>query len=259
MNAPDVTTYPQRPFVAGFWLVAAIPASIIAVIPLAVLTEFDMDEPIGLSALLLTHFLCGYLWSRSLSRRAGRSDSRLMNVAAGIGFTFFVWGGRAAIVELDSTIPHWSTLLQGKIHFEFAAIFVLWTGIVTGGTGLALGLGAIDWKLSLRLLLLGFVSGGATFLIVAFFMDMFGFRVGTPRPDGIPSMVITTLLGIWSTALVGSAIFGKELMKYGRSRDMLTCQKEKPGTSRQSPHTEYSIFSIQSAPSKSHNPGCDAF
>jgi hypothetical protein len=139
----------------------------------------------------------------------------MMNVAAGIGFTFFVWGGRAAIVELESTFPHWFTPFQGKIHFEFATIFVLWTGLVTGGTGLMLGLGAIDWKLSLRLLLSGFIIGAGTFLIIAFFMDMFGFRVGTPRPDGLPSMVITTLLGIWSAALAGSAIFGRELMKAG--------------------------------------------
>jgi hypothetical protein len=213
MNVSDATIHPQRPFVAGFWLIAAIPASIIVVIPLTVLTGFDMDEPIGLSALVLTHFFCGYLWSRSLCRRSGRSDSRMMNVAAGIGFTFFVWGGRAAIVELESTFPHWFAPFQGKIHFEFATIFVLWTGLVTGGTGLMLGLGAIDWKLSLRLLLSGFIIGAGTFLIIAFFMDMFGFRVGTPRPDGLPSMVITTLLGIWSAALVGSAIFGWELMK----------------------------------------------
>lgn len=213
MNAPGATIHLQSPFVAGFWLVAAIPASVIVVIPVAVLTEFDMDEPIGLSALVLTHFFCGYLWSRSLCRRAGRLDNWVMNVAAGIGFTLFVWGGRAAIVGLESYAPHWSTLFQRKVHIEFGTIFVLWTGLVTGGTGLMLGLGAIDWKLSLRLLLLGFISGAGTFLIVAFFMDIFGFRVGTPRPDGLPSMVITTLLGIWSAALVGSAIFGKELMK----------------------------------------------
>ena len=215
MNVSDATIHPQRPFVAGFWLIAAIPASIIVVIPLAVLTEFDMDEPFGLSALVLTHFFCGYLWSRSLCRRAGRLDNWMMNFAAGIGFTLFVWGGRAAVVELESAIPHWSELFQRKIHIEFAATFVLWTGLVTGGTGLMLGLGAIDWKLALRLLLAGFISGAGMFLIVAFFMDMFGFRVGTPRPDGLPSMVITTLLGIWSAALVGSAIFGRELMRAG--------------------------------------------
>jgi hypothetical protein len=212
MNAPDAIFPTQRPFVAGFWLVAAIPASIIVVIPLALLTQFNMDEPIGLSALVLTHFFCGYLWSRSLSRRAGRLDSWMRNVAAGIGFTFFVWGGRAGVAGIDALFAQWASPFQGKLHLEFASIFVLWTGLVTGGTGSFLGLGTLDWKLALRLLLLGFVSGATTFLIVAFFMDMFGFRVGTPRPDGLPSMVITTLLGIWSTALVGSAIFGKELM-----------------------------------------------
>ena len=202
MNALHAATHRRRPIVAGFWLIAAIPLSIVVVFPLTVLTDFSEVEPFGLSLLVLTHFFCGYLWSRSLCRRAGRLDSWVVNVAAGIGFTFFVWGGRAGIVALESAIPHWTTLFRGKTHVEFATIFVLWTGFVTGGTGLMLGLGATDWKLSLRLLLSGFISGAGTFLIVAFFMDIFGFRVGTPRPDGLPSMVITTLLGIWSAALV---------------------------------------------------------
>lgn len=213
MNAPDTTVRPRRPFVAGFWLVAAIPATIIAIFPITLVTEFDMDEPLGLSAVVLSHFICGYLWARSLILRAGRSDSRMMSVAAGIGFTFFVWGGRAGVAELDVLYPQWSRPFQGKIHLEFATIFVLWTGLVTGGTGFFLGLGILDWKLALRLLLLGFLTGAATFLIVAFFMDLLGFRVGTPRPDELPSMVLTTLLGIWTTAFVGSAIFGRELAK----------------------------------------------
>jgi hypothetical protein len=146
MNAPDTTIRLRRPFVAGFWLVAAIPASIIAVIPLALLTEFDMDEPIVLSALVLAHFICGYLWARSLCSRAGRSDHRMMSVAAGLGFTFFVWGGRAAIAEIDALFPQWSSPFQGKVHLEFAITFVLWTGVVTGGTGfswdLAHGMGS---------------------------------------------------------------------------------------------------------------------
>lgn len=216
MNASESTIQPQRPFLAGFWLVAAIPASIVAVAPLALLTEVDMDGPISLSALVLAHFFCGYWWASSLSRRAGRSDSRIMRVAAGIGFTFFVWGGRAGVVAIDTLFPQWSGPFQGKLHLEFATTFVLWTGLVTGGTGLFLGIGTLDWKLALRLLLSGFVSGAATFLIVAFVMDLLGFRVGKPRPDELPSMVITTLLGIWSTAFVGSALFGRQLARTDR-------------------------------------------
>lgn len=204
---------PHRPFLAGFWLIAAIPVSILIVLPFATIIDLEVDESIGLTAVFLVHFAAGFMWARSLGRRTGRSDNRMMNLAAGIGFTLFVWGGRAAFVAFDPIISRWFRIFQGAVHLEFGAIFVVWTGLVTGGTGLAVGTGLRDWKLALKLLGLGLVSGAGVFLVVAFLMDLIGFRVGTPRADEIPSMVVTTLLGIWGAALVGTALFGKMLAR----------------------------------------------
>ena len=58
-------------------------------------------------------------------------------------------------------------------------IFTVWTGLVCGGTGLALGIGLRDWKLALKLLGLGIITGAGIFLAVAFLMDLIGFRIGT--------------------------------------------------------------------------------
>jgi len=59
----------------------------------------------------------------------------------------------------------------------------------------------------------GFLGGGGTFLVVAFLMDLIGFRVGAPRADERFTMLVVSMLGIWSAALVGSAVFGKVLAK----------------------------------------------
>ena len=76
-----------------------------------------------------------------------------------------------------------------------------------------MGLSLKDWKLALKLLGAGFLSGGGTFLVVAFLMDLIGFRVGAPHADERFTMLVVSMLGIWSAALVGSAVFGKLLTK----------------------------------------------
>jgi hypothetical protein len=57
----------------------------------------------------------------------------------------------------------------------------------------------------------GFLIGAVVFYVVTILMDGIGFRVGTPRADGIPSMPVITLLGIWLTALVGTGVFTRIL------------------------------------------------
>ena len=209
-NAPQ-STPENRPFLAGLWLIAAIPVSGLAWGLLDWILPGEMEDWLGLSVLSLGHFACGYLWARSLGRRAGVPSNRIANITAGIGFTLTVWGGRAAIEALDPLISQWLPAVQHAVHIEFTYLFVIWTGVVAGGTGLALGFGLKDWQLALKLFAGGFVIGALVFLIAAVGMDAIGFRVGTPRPDGLPSMVITTFLGIWATALLGSALFGRLL------------------------------------------------
>jgi hypothetical protein len=202
----------SRPFIAGLWLIAGIPLSILLSLVINGL-DLDMDEAFGLSMIALIHAGVGALWARALGKRTGLPPSRLMNLAAGVGFALFVIGGRQALVVFDPLVSRLLTPVHHATHLEFGVVFVIWTGVVTGGTGFSLGLGLKRVRTALELLVLGFLSGSIAFLIVAFFMDLIGFRVGTPRADELPSMVIVTLLGIWSAALIGSAVFGQVLAR----------------------------------------------
>jgi hypothetical protein len=55
----------------------------------------------------------------------------------------------------------------------------------------------------------GLASGFLIYLAIMFTMELFGFKVGSGRPVMLP----TTFLSLWTTALVGSALFGKLLAK----------------------------------------------
>ena len=92
-------------------------------------------------------------------------------------------------------------------------VYRLWGSSHLGPPGKmgALGLGLKDWKQALQFLGLGFLTGAGVFLWIAVLMDWAGFRVGTARADGVPSMPMITILGIWTAALVGSGVFGRLL------------------------------------------------
>jgi len=202
----------QHPFVAGFWLMAAIPISVLVGLPTLKLLSIDMgtDNPIGNLILFSGHLVAGYMWARSLSSRSGLVNNKLMNIAGGLAFTLLVMGGRLLVVAHDPR-NIFGPLFHYKQHLLYGVVFVIWTGLVVGGTGLTLGISLKDWKLALKLLGTGFLSGGGTFLAVAFLMDLIGFRVGAPHADERFTMLTVSVLGIWSAALVGSAVFGKVL------------------------------------------------
>lgn len=216
MDSAHTMIKPNRPALAGLWLMTAIPASILFAFPLREFLNLEpaLEDILGVSLISLVHFASGYLWARSLGRRAGLPDNKMMNFAAGLGFALFVIGGRSALIKLDPFINRWLLPIQGSTHLEFGAIFVTWTGLVAAGSGLALGLGRKDWQLAVKLLGLGFLCGAGVFMVAAFLMDLLGFRVGGTSPGGLPAMPIVTLLGIWTAALVGSAVFGAVLNKY---------------------------------------------
>jgi hypothetical protein len=194
----------------GLWLIAAIPITMLVVAPLSLALNMgtDTDNPILIAGFSLGHIATGYLWAQALLRRAEMPKNRLAALAAGIGFALFVVGGYGAFAVFDTLIDLLGVRGINTEHLEFGVIFVTWTGLVAGGTGLALGLGMRDWKLALKLLASGFLTGAGVFLAIALLMDRASFRVGEPRPDGIPSMPVITVLGIWSAALVGSGVFG---------------------------------------------------
>jgi hypothetical protein len=204
----------QHPLVAGFWLMAAIPISVLVSSPLFIfnILSLDMgnDDPIGNAVLFLGHLVAGYMWARSLGSRTGLEDNKVMNIAGGLAFTLLVMGGRVLVIAHDPR-NIFGPLFHYKQHLLYGVVFVIWTGLVVGGTGLTLGISLKDWKLALKLLGAGFLSGGGTFLVVAFLMDLIGYRVGAPHADERFTMLTVSILGIWSAALVGSAVFGKML------------------------------------------------
>jgi len=215
MNTPhEVSPIRQHPFLAGFWLIAAMPISMLIAVPLLLLLSIDLgdDGPIGNAVLFLGHFVAGYMWTRSLSFRSGLANNKRMNIAGGLAFTLLVMGGRLLVIAHDPR-NIFGLLFHYKQYLLYGTVFVIWTGLVVGGTGLTLGISLKDWKLALKLLGTGFLGGGGTFLVVAFLMDLIGFRVGAPRADERFTMLVVSILGIWSAALVGSAVFGKILAK----------------------------------------------
>jgi uncharacterized membrane protein YedE/YeeE len=103
----------------------------------------------------------------------------------------------------------WVESFEGVGNLEFGALFAPWTGLACGISGFALGIGLKDLKLALKLLVLGFLTGFGLYLAIMFTMQLLGFKVGSGRPVMLP----TTFLSIWVTALVGSALFGRELAR----------------------------------------------
>lgn len=172
---------------------------------------------IGLPLVTVVFAGTGFRWAQSLVKRSGWETSWLTGLAGAIGIIVTILG-----VEFMAFEPMFGTFLRllnipqsiSGTHEEFYVVFVAWTGIVSGGCGLAVGLALKQPKLALKLLGLGMVSGIVTFLIVALVMEAFGFRVGTPRPDGFPSMPLVTLLGISVAALIGSELLGRAIARH---------------------------------------------
>lgn len=212
MNTTSETIKPQHPFVAGFWLIAAIPITVMVLLPVAGILGLgdDVTERPVVFAMFTVHCVTGYLWARSLSQRAGLPDNKLMNISGGIGFALGVVGILMAIPEFSqTTIDRWLAKFDGVGNLEFGALFAPWTGIAAGLAGLGLGLGSRNIKLALKLFALGFIAGFGLYLVIMFTMELLGFKVGRGRPVMLP----TTFLSMWSAALVGSAIFGRLLAR----------------------------------------------
>jgi len=210
MTTTSEITKPSHPFVAGFWLIAAIPITLMILAPFAGVLGLgdDIYEFPIMFVMFVVHFGMGYLWARSLGQRAGLPDNKLMNLSGGVAFALGIVGIIVALAEFaQNPITRWLATFHGVGNLEFGALFAPWTGLVCGISGFALGLGLKDLKLALKLLALGFIIGFGLYLAIMFAMELLGFKVGSGRIVMLP----TTFLSMWSAALVGSAFFGKEL------------------------------------------------
>jgi uncharacterized membrane protein YedE/YeeE len=213
METTHETIHTQRPFIAGFWLIPAIPVFAFIVLPIMMrLGVDDLYSPAGVTVMFIVHFAAGYMWARSIGIRSGLPRNRAINIFGGFGFAFGVVGLLILYVAdfpIENAINPWVESFEGAGNLEFGALFAPWTGLACGISGFALGLGLRDLKLALKLLALGFITGLGLYLAIMFTMELLGFKVGSGRPVMLP----TTFLSVWSTALVGSALFGKLLAK----------------------------------------------
>jgi len=207
----EITPVRQYPFIAGFWLIAALPICAVIVLPLNEILDFkDLYGAPTLIIMFTVHFATGYMWAYSLGHRAGLPYNKLMNISGGIGFALGVVGLLGGLSEFAPIlIDPWLGKFKGVGNLEFGALFAPVIGIVAGLAGLGLGLGLRDIKVALKFLALGFITGLGLYLAIMFTMQLLGFKVGSGRPVMLP----TTFLSMWVTALVGSALFGKMLKR----------------------------------------------
>ena len=205
------TPKPQRPFLAGFWLFAAIPISLLigGLLELLFKLNFDTNDSNSHVILFLVHFVVGYLWARSLGRRSGLPEKRGLYLSGALGFSLSFIGMFTFLASFNAVFLKYIERFNGAGNLEFGAFFAPWLGIITGVSGLALGLGLRKWKLGLKMFGIGFATGFLIYLAIMFTLQLFGFSVGSGRPVMLP----TTFLSMWVTALVGSALFGKVLKR----------------------------------------------
>ena len=203
----------QHPFLAGFWLIIAIPVFAFIVFPfMKKLGLDDLYTVLGLLVMFLVHFGAGYLWARSLGLRSGLPINKMFNVFGGLGFALGVVGILFLVISNTNgghPIVRWIESFKGVGNLEFGVVFAPWTGLVCGISGFALGVGLKDLKLALKLLALGFATGFLIYLAIMFTMQLLGFKVGS----GWPVMLPTTFLAMWVTALVGSGLFGRVMRR----------------------------------------------
>jgi len=209
MNTNLNATKSQRPFLAGFWLFAAIPFSLLVGGSLELLfkIKFDTNDSTSHVIMFLVHFGAGYLWARSLGRRSGLPDSRGLYLSGALGFSLSFIGMFTFLASFNATFLKYIERFNGAGNLEFGAFFAPWLGIITGVSGLALGLGLRKWRLGLKMFGMGFATGFLIYVAIMFAMQLLGFEVGSRRPVMLP----TTFLSLWVTALVGSGLFGKVL------------------------------------------------
>ena len=209
MTTTSENSKSKYPCLAGFWLFTAIPFSLLIGGTLEMLfkIKFDTNDSTSHVIMFLVHFGAGYLWTRSLGKRSGLPDNRGLYLSGALGFSLSFIGMFTFLASFNATFLKYIERFNGAGNLEFGAFFAPWLGIITGVSGLALGLGIRKWKLGLKMFGMGFATGFLIYLAIMFTLQLFGFSVGSGRPVMLP----TTFLSLWITALVGSGLFGKLL------------------------------------------------
>jgi hypothetical protein len=202
-----------RSTIAGLWLVLALPAGIACVLLVSQLsgTNLTVESPVFFIPFLTAFALGGGLWARSLGRIAGYASWSLIAAGAiGVaGPTRLIFG---ALSWVEANLARILSL-GVPIHVAFMLAFAAAALLLAGSGGLALGLGLRRARLAGRLALAGGGAGALAFLIVAIGFDLIGFRVGAPNAEQRATMLLVSIVGLWATALAGSAAIGRVLVR----------------------------------------------
>jgi len=195
----------------------AIPAGILVLYPLSLAREIDLDDWQFNAGLAATHIAAGYLWARSLTRRAGFAAEKRAWWFAGIGYAAAFLGGlyMLRVIGFDASQLRFPIRLTQPV--DYLAIFLCWLSLVTGGTGLALGVGLRNLRTASVLMGWGIVVGSASFLLVTLGLGAAGFQIGGVHPPR-PTMLPVTFLGVWAAAVACSATYGVILSRSARVR-----------------------------------------
>jgi len=103
MDTTHETPPAQRPFIAGFWLIIAIPVTLMILFPLLDILKIydgDLKDRMTFFIMFTVHFGAGYFWARSLGHRAGLSKNRMMNAFAGIAVSLSMAGVEFGLIHI---------------------------------------------------------------------------------------------------------------------------------------------------------------
>jgi hypothetical protein len=202
-----------RSALSGLWLVIALPLGIACVVLVGMLTgtEPGLEMPKFLIPFLIPFLLAGGLWARSLGRIGGY-PLRSFFIAGAIGVTVSTFVAIQALSAVENNLEKFQ---HGglPIHVIFGIAFTVAALILAGSGGMALGLSLPNIRLAGRLAFGGGIAGALAFLVVAAGLDIIGFRVGAPDAEEQATMIISSVVGFWATAIVGSAVIGQILTR----------------------------------------------
>lgn len=209
----------RRCALSGLWLVAAMPFTVLLLLIAQLVIErllgMRLDRFEWLSGILafVAHVTAGALWGRSLSRVTGRGDPRRWIAAGAVGFGLSSTLAVALLNEVEQRLV-WFIVRSYEVHLVFGASFTLAALLIAGVTGLLLGLALGRWRLALQLTLSAGLAAAITFALVALLMDTLGMRVGGPGAEARATMIVVSLLGMWSAGIVGSIVIGQMIIRY---------------------------------------------
>jgi hypothetical protein len=149
-----------------------------------------------------------------------RGDARAWMAAGAVGFGLSSALAIAALNRVEQNLV-WFIVRSYEVHLVFSAVFTLAALAIAGSTGLLLGLALGRWRLALQLALGAGLAAALTFALVALVMDTLGMRVGAPGAEARATMLVVSLLGMWSAGIVGSAVIGQMIVRF-HARPVLT-------------------------------------